>query len=153
MSSPSSHEHGPPRAASDNDNPAIALARRERPTNAIERALLANTRAEAIELTRLSTEYGTAFEVYLEHIWSGLEPIADMEDDFRSLYWGSYDRMGQFIDDQLDANDWLEPIQTMLRAHDMPRDILRWIRTGFAETLKGGFEIVEKDGQIHVFIA
>lgn len=152
MSSPSSHEHGPPRAASD-DTPAIALPRRQRPTSAIERALLANTRAEAFELTRLSAEYGTAFEVYLEHIWSGLEPIADMEDDFRSLYWGSYDRMEQFVDDQLDANDWLEPIQTMLRTHGMPRDTLRWIRAGFAETVEGGFEIVEKDGQIHVFIA
>ncbi|MGR4009874.1 hypothetical protein [Leucobacter sp. 1207-22] len=61
------------------------------------------TRAEARELERLRLEYGAAFEVYLERIWNGVEPIPDMENDFTNLHWASYDRIEHFIDDQLDA--------------------------------------------------
>ena len=35
------------------------------------------TRHEARELDRLRREHGTAFDVYLDHVWNGIEAICE----------------------------------------------------------------------------
>ena len=76
------HNFYPPADAENRTTPPTTPERRAPPEP--------TTRQEARELDRLRREHGTAFDVYLDHVWNGIETTSDMDADFTNLHWGSY---------------------------------------------------------------
>lgn len=110
------------------------------------------TRHEARELDRLRREHGTAFDVYLDSVWNGIETISDMESDFTNLHWGSYERIDQFIDDFIDSLGWADARDHAIREWAIPSSILIFDRAAMLEHLRGDFEFHERGGEVYVFI-
>lgn len=109
------------------------------------------TRHEQKLLDRLHTEHGDAFQIYLDHYWRGT-PIVGMEDDFRSLYWGSYDKAEQFADDLIDAFGWADARTELVRTWAIPSDVLTWNHAAFLTRLASDYDFRVEGGQTHVFI-
>lgn len=109
------------------------------------------TRRERKILERLHTDYGAAFEVYLDHVWRGT-PITDMEADFINLYWASYDTPEQFAADGIDAQGWRDAIEDVMHRFGIPQQFLRWDYHAAMRMLGTDFEFHERGGQLHAFI-
>ena len=110
------------------------------------------SRQEARLLNELRTERGAAFDIYLEHIWNGIEPITDMEADFENLHWASYEKLEHFVDDFIDSLGWAEARIQLLRDWAIPKGILVFDRHAFLDYIRGDFEFYEQGGEIHVFV-
>lgn len=111
------------------------------------------TRREARELDRLTHERGHAFDVYLDHIWNGIEPIMNMEADFENLYWASYEKLQTFADDFINNLGWADARTQLLHDLGVPKNILVFDRHAFLDHLRGEYEFHERGGETHVFIA
>ena len=110
------------------------------------------SRQQARLLERLRTEHGAAFDVYLEHIWNGIESIVDMEADFNSLHWASFEKVEQFVDDFIDSLGWADARDHALREWAIPNDVLVFDRHAFFDHIRNDFEFHERDGETHVFV-
>lgn len=110
------------------------------------------SRHEARLLAHLRAEHGGAFDVYLQHVWNGIEQIADMEADFENLYWASYEKVEQFVDDFIDSLGWADARQQLLREQAIPDDVLVFDRHAFLDHLRSDFEFWEQGGETHVFV-
>lgn len=109
-----------------------------------------HTRLEARILHDLQDAHGAAFAVYLDHVWHET-PISAMEEDFRNVYWASYEQLDHFIDDTIDALGWTQALTEFLAAEGMTSDMLTWNRHAIFTHLADDYEFIEKDGLIHVF--
>lgn len=138
------HNFYPPADAENRTTPPTTPERRAPPEP--------TTRHEARELDRLRREHGTAFDVYLDSVWNGIETISDMESDFTNLHWGSYERIDQFIDDFIDSLGWADARDHAIREWAIPSSILIFDRAAMLEHLRGDFEFHERGGEAHVFI-
>jgi len=110
------------------------------------------TRREARLLEQLRRERGAAFDVYLEHVWNGIESISDMEADFENLHWASYEKVEQFVDDFIESLGWVEARDQILRDWAIPKDVLIFDRDAFLHHLRNDFEFYERGGETHVFV-
>lgn len=110
------------------------------------------SRHEARLVERLRSEHGTAFDVYLQHVWNGIEPIADMEADFENLHWASYARVEHFVDDFIDSLGWVEARNDALREWAIPDDVLIFDRHALLDHMRNDFEFYEQEGETHVFV-
>lgn len=138
------HNFYPPADAENRTTPPTTPERRAPPEP--------TTRHEARELDRLRREHGTAFDVYLDSVWNGVETIRDMESDFTNLHWGSYERIEQFVDDFIESLGWADARDHALREWAIPNNILVFDRAAFLEHLLSDFEFHERGGEVHVFI-
>ena len=116
------HNFYPPADAENRTTPPTTPERRAPPEP--------TTRHEARELDRLRREHGTAFDVYLDSVWNGIETISDMESDFTNLHWGSYERIDQFIDDFIESLGWADARDHALREWAIPN----WAYPVFSDT-------------------
>lgn len=105
---------------------------------------------ERAEIDRLVRIHRFAFDIYLDSIWNGAEPVKDMEADFLSLHVGAFDNVQQFVDSELDYLGWYLPIRIMMNEHGMPAEVLRWIREGYLASAQG-YRFFTRGGEFHVF--
>jgi hypothetical protein len=110
------------------------------------------SRHEARLVERLRSEHGAAFDVYLQQIWNGIEPIDDMEADFENLHWASYARVEHFVDDFIESLGWAEARHQLLRDWAIPNGILVFDRHAFLDHLRSDFDFYEQGGETHVFV-
>ena len=109
------------------------------------------TRHEVRILQTLLAERGNAFQVYLDRIWRDAA-ITDMEDEFENLYWASYARVEQFIDDIADAQGWDSALEEFARTWGIPRYGVTWNYSVLLDSLRETYEFIPLAGEIHVFI-
>ena len=140
----SEHIHYP--AADDKNRTAPSTAPERRPPPRPQ------SRAEARILEQLHAERGAAFQVYLDHVWNGIEPITEMEADFENLHWASYERPEQFVDDFFDNLGWAEARASLIREWAIPKDVLIFDRAAFLQHLRSDFTFYERNGETHVFV-
>lgn len=134
--------------------PAAGDENRTTPTTTPERRPPPSpqTRHEVRLLEQLRTEHGTAFQVYLDHVWNGIQPIAGMDADFDNLHWASYERPEHFVDDFIDSLGWADARDQLLRDWAIPKDVLVFDRAAFLQHLRSDFTFYERDGETHVFV-
>lgn len=109
------------------------------------------TRHDRHDIDELYSEYGTAFEVYLERIWTPDVGMENLEQDFLNCYFASYEKLEHFLDDQLDAAGLLQPVKQALKGIELADEVLDWMRVGVQASFADEYNYIERDGMIHVF--
>jgi len=109
------------------------------------------TRQERRTLELLLETYGDAFQAYLEHVWDGT-PIAEIENEFRNLYWASYPDRKTYIDSVIDGLGWREGYDELLAGSGIPPELLNWNYSLLLERLEEDRELIDLGGAVHVFL-
>lgn len=94
--------------------------------------------------------HGTAFAAYLR-----LDDTATSDpgliDRFRDVHSGSWEKLDQLIDDELDGLGWRQELNTLRREHGIDPEFLDWNRPAFEAHLHELYSVVELDSWQHVF--
>lgn len=122
-----------------------------RPAETLSEAPTPATRHEARILQTLLAERGNAFQVYLDRIWRDTA-ITDMSDEFGSLYWASYARVEEFVDDMADAQGWDSALEEFTRTWGIPKGGIGLNYGVLLASMQDTFEFIPFAGEIHVFI-
>lgn len=102
-------------------------------------------------LERLLAEHGSAFQVYLDHVWRDTA-VTEMEADFQSLYWASYERVEHFVIDMADAQGWDVALTEFVRTWGIPPGGVAWDYSVLLDSMGDTYEFIPFEGEIHVFI-
>lgn len=109
--------------------------------------------AEHLDAARyLRRKHGAGFLVYLDQYYSQHTP-ADIEEDFHSIYVGTYDDLHDWMLDTYRDMGWTKALDQLRQELYIPEGALTWDLEHFIEAGKKFelFQIHEKGGQIHVF--
>src|SRR5690625_4770494 len=101
-------------------------------------------------LERLYDTFTTAFEVYLEHIWTDAS-IEELEDDMLNVYQGSYSSVAEFIDALAKSLDWKQAIDKTIKDMAIPPGAVTWNYRMLYHDLTRDFEFYQSGNQVHVF--
>lgn len=94
---------------------------------------------------------GDAYLAYFLHIRDPEIAIQDIDQDFNNSYYGTFDTLTDFIDEQLENSGFLPPVKELRTTYSTPPDLIEHIRDYFLNAIKDTYDCYEQGGSIHVF--
>lgn len=100
--------------------------------------------------SHLESTHADALAAYLRHVRTS-ETLDYAEEEFNSLYRGSYARVEDFAEDYTESLGWSSALEYFTYAERIPSGLVAWSMPALLEVLRAEYQIIEYGGGIHVF--
>lgn len=100
--------------------------------------------------SHLESTHADALAAYLEHVRTS-ETLDYAEEEFNSLYRGSYARVEDFAEDYTESLGWNSALEYLAHVEGIPSRVIAWNTPALIQILHNEYQIIEYGDGIHVF--
>lgn len=134
---------------SSTNSPEIGTPLRARVDQEQDRPVV-QSRQDASLFEMLRSDYGDAFDAYVEHLWNDT-PVTNLREQFVNRYWASFPDRKTFIDTVIDHLGWADAYNDIHTRYAIPEHILNWNYPLLYERLSEDYTFLDRGGNVHVF--